>query len=241
MIKKFWRYINNTPLNPILIILFSVIIGGILMVSLDDQGKGMEYFLSCIGLGISAAVVQCTLIQNQIQKDNIKIQLFNKRYSVFQSVLDTLTIIKRDECDRYILFNDNDINKQMILIEENLYKSVQLSVCLFDNELHAKLVAVNNAFSKIAKAYKNTQTANMMYLEEQENAKEYASTLVSHILPNKDLGAEEGDSDLKNKFPHIYANLTRFSKECDAYISLVEQSEIIKDFGKYIVVNKLDE
>ena len=70
--------------------------GVILLVVLNGNEKSMDYFLSCVGLGISAAVVQCTLIQNRIQKDNIKIQLFDKRYSVFQSVLDTITLIKRE-------------------------------------------------------------------------------------------------------------------------------------------------
>lgn len=115
--KKIWNYINSTPLNPIILILFFTIVGGVLMIILEDNENSMDYFLSCVGLGISAAVVQCTLIQNRIQKDNIRIQLFDKRYGVFQSVLDTITIIKRDNWDRYILFNENDINKQMILIE----------------------------------------------------------------------------------------------------------------------------
>ena len=136
--KKIWNYINNTPLNPILLILFFTIIGGFILVSLENNENSMEYFLSCVGLGISAAIVQCTLIQNRIQKDNIKIQLFDKRYNVFQSVLDTITIINRDNWDRCILFNKIDINEQMLLVEENLYKSVQLSVCLFDNDLNSK-------------------------------------------------------------------------------------------------------
>lgn len=70
------------------------------MISLGDDENSMECFLTCLELGISAAMVQCTLIQNRIQKDNIKIQLFDKRYSVFQSVLDTITLIKRDNWDR---------------------------------------------------------------------------------------------------------------------------------------------
>lgn len=122
-IKQFWNYINRTPFNPIILILLFTVVGGFLMISLEGNENSMEYFLTCVGLGISAAVVQCTLIQNRIQRDNIKIQLFDKRYSVFQSVLDTITLIKRDNWDRYILFNENDINKQMILIEEDLYKS----------------------------------------------------------------------------------------------------------------------
>jgi hypothetical protein len=238
--KKIWNYINNTPLNPIILILFFSIVGGVLMIVLEDNENSIEYFFSCVGLGISAAVVQCTLIQNRIQKDNIKIQLFDKRYGVFQSVLETITLIKRDNWDRYILFNEIDINKQMIIIEENLYKSIQLSVCLFDNDLHTKLVAVNNAFCKVTKAYKNMLTANLANLEDHNKAQEYISVLTTHILSSTGLGSEKYETDLKEKFPKEYINLMEFSKECDVYITFVEECGIIKDLGKYIVVSKLD-
>ena len=238
--RKFWNYINSTPLNPIILIVFFTIAGGLLMILLGDDENSMEYFLTCVGLGISAAVVQCTLIQNRIQKDNIKIQLFDKRYSVFLSVLETITLIKRDNWDRYILFKENDINKQMILIEENLYKSVQLSVCLFDNDLHSKLVEVNNAFCKVAKAYKNMLTANLENLADQGNAQEYLSVLTTHILSSAGLGSEKYENDLKRKFPNVYINLMEFSKECDAYISFIKESGVVNDIRKYVVVSRLD-
>ena len=239
--KKIWNYINNTPLNPILLILFFTIIGGFILVSLENNENSMEYFLSCVGLGISAAIVQCTLIQNRIQKDNIKIQLFDKRYNVFQSVLDTITIINRDNWDRCILFNKIDINEQMLLVEENLYKSVQLSVCLFDNDLNSKLVTVNNAFCNVTKAYKNMLTANIENLNNQNKAHEFTSVLNSYLLSKEGLGFEKYEKNLKNKFPNVYINLMEFTKECDAYIKLVDESGIIKDFGKYVVVSKLDQ
>ena len=238
--RNFWNDKKSTPLNPVILIVIFTIIGGMLLVAIEDNEKSMEFFLSCIGLGISAAVVHSTLIQNQIQKDNIKIQLFDKRYQVFQIVLDTITIIKRDNWDRYILFNENDINKQMILIEEHLYKSVQLSACLFDADLHAKLVAVNNAFCKVTKAYKNMLIANLANLEEQNKTQEYKSELIKHILSSTGLGTEKYETDFKEKFPKVYINLMEFSKECGAYITFVEECGIIKDLGKYTVVSKLD-
>lgn len=238
--RKLCYYLRNTPLSPVSIIVFFAIMGGVLLFALEDNEKSMEYFLSCIGLGISAAVVQCTLIQNRIQKDNIKIQLFDKRYQVFQTVLDTIAIIKRDNWDRYILFKENDINKQMILIEEDLYKSVQLSVCLFDNDLHSKLVAVNNAFCGVAKAYKDMLANSLAHLDDPRTAQEYISVLNSHILSYKGLGSEEYEQDLKSKFPNVYINLMEFSKKCDTYIAFIEKCGIIKDIGEYIIVSKLD-
>jgi predicted TPR repeat methyltransferase len=50
-----------------------------------------------------------------------------------------MTILQRDDWDRYVLLKENDMNKQMIQIEEELYKSVYLSECLFDKDVYDKL------------------------------------------------------------------------------------------------------
>lgn len=89
---------------PIGIIIFFILICCLVTNIISPNDKTMNIFLTSFGLGISAAVVYCSIIQNVIQKDNIKIQLFDKRYRVYQAVLDTITLIKRDNWDRYILY-----------------------------------------------------------------------------------------------------------------------------------------
>lgn len=230
---------KSTPLNPIVFIVIFTIIGIVLLFLFKEDKNAFGYFSTSFGAGISFALIQCTLIQNQTQKDNIKIQLFDKRYSVFQSVLDTITIIKRNNWDRYILFNENDINRQMILIEENLYKSVQLSICLFDKDLHLKLIEVNNAFCKVAKAYKNMFTANLKDLNSQERER-YIDFINKNILSQTGLDSKEYEKELKEKFPKAYINLMEFSEECDSYISFIAETDVIKDLKEYITVDKLE-
>ena len=150
--NKLIEKIKSTPLNPVWIIIFCIIIGGINLIIMGTDDKSMNVFLTFIGLGISAAVVQCAIIQNTIQKDNFKIHLFDKRYKVYQSVLNSITLIKRDNWDRYILFRGNDINQQFLLVEEELYKSAILSLFLFDDDIYLKLKDINNSFDKVAKA-----------------------------------------------------------------------------------------
>ena len=144
--NKLIEKIKSTPLNPVWIIIFCIIIGGINLIIMGTDDKSMNVFLTFIGLGISAAVVQCAIIQNTIQKDNIKIQLFDKRYKVYQSVLNSITLIKRDNWDRYILFRGNDINQQFLLVEEELYKSAILSLFLFDDDIYLEYILLFQQF-----------------------------------------------------------------------------------------------
>lgn len=234
--KRICNYINSTPLNPVLLILFFTIIAYIVLV----QTENIEYFFTCIGIGVSIAVVQCSLIQNKIQKDNIKIQLFDKRFTVYKSVLDSVTIIKRDNWDRCLLFNKNDINNQILQVEENLYKSSQLSICLFDKDLYLKLIKVNNAFCKVAQSYKKMLIANIESFKSQNDLLEFITILNSYILSQEGLETKEYDEEIKKKFPKTYNNLMSFSKECNAYLSFIDECGIIKDFGKYIVIDELE-
>lgn len=237
--KKLIEKIKSTPLNPIWIIIFCIIIGGINLIVMGTGDKAMNVFLTFIGLGISAAVVQCAIIQNTIQKDNIKIQLFDKRYKVYQSVLNTITLIKRDNWDRYILFKGSDINQQFLLVEEELYKSANLSLFLFDDDIYLKLKDINNSFDKVAKAYKNMCIANVQSIQSDGRTSEYI-LLFQQFLASRQNGSVKYENELKDKFPKEYIAIMEFSKECDSYLSVVEKSKILTDIGKYIKVDNLD-
>ena len=226
-------------INPVWIIVFCIIIGGVNLIIMDADDKSMNVFLTLIGLGISAAVVQCAIIQNTIQKDNIKIQLFDKRYKVYQSVLNTITLIKRDNWDRYILFKGNDINQQFLSIEEELYKSANLSLFLFDNDVYLKLKDINNSFDKVAKAYKNMCITNVQSIQSDGRTSEYI-LLFQQFLASMQNGSVKYENELKDKFPKEYIAIMEFSKECDSYLTVVEESKILTDIGKYIKVDNLD-
>ncbi len=237
--NKLIEKIKSTPLNPVWIIIFCIIIGGINLIIMGTDDKSMNVFLTFIGLGISAAVVQCAIIQNTIQKDNIKIQLFDKRYKVYQSVLNSITLIKRDNWDRYILFRGNDINQQFLLVEEELYKSANLSLFLFDDDIYLKLKDINNSFDKVATAYKNMCIANVQSIQSDGRTSEYI-LLFQQFLASRQNGSVKYENELKDKFPKEYIAIMEFSKECDSYLSVVEKSKILTDMGKYIKVDNLD-
>lgn len=220
---------------PIWTIVFCALVG-LIPVFIENN---IELFFACIGTGISIAVAICAIAQNKIQKDNIKIELFDKRYSVYQSFLDSITIIKRDNWDRCLLFKENDINKQMLQIEENMYKSVQLSFCLFDKELCHKLVEVNNAFTKVAESYKEMLVANREYFTSQNEMQEFTNFINTHILSKKGFNTLEYEDALKKQFPRTYISIMDFNKECSAYLSFIEECGIMQDFRKYIFIDKL--
>ena len=240
--EKVLNYIKRTPVNPLILMLFFTFVGiGFFYVFRDTPNEAIDYFFTSLGIGLSAAVLQCYLIQNQIQKDNIRIQLFEKRYLVYQSVVDSITIIRRNNWDRCMLFNEEtNINKQMLEIEENLYRSVQLSSCLFNIEFVNKLTDVNDAFCKVAESYKALLISNLEYNLLEEEKQKIIEAYKLFLLSTQEQNANIFEDHLKEQLPKIYIGLMEFSNECNKYLALVEQTGIMKDFVNYIVVRDLD-
>ncbi len=231
--------IKSTFLNPVWMIVLCVIIGGLYLIIMGADDKSINFFLTFIGLGISAAVVQCAIIQNTIQKDNIKIQLFDKRYKVYQAVLDTITLIKRDNWDRYILYKGNDVNQQFILTEEELYKAVFLSNCLFNKNIISKLIKINNEFDKIAASYKQMCVLNAQSIASEDRQKEFAILFQKLVLSKNK--SEDFNNEFKTKFQKEYSIVMNFQQECDKYLSLIDECNILKELGEYIKIDKLDQ
>lgn len=226
--------------NPIWWAILFALIGLLVLILLRDNKNAMEYFLTCVGIGISASVVDCSIKQNYIQKDNIRIQLFDKRYNVYKSLIDTITILQRDDWDRHVLLNENDINKQIVLIEDELYKSVYLSECLFDSDVFNKMIEINGAFCKVASSYKNILVANIANLNSQEVMLKFSSTYGKYVLSDSPTALQEYNETLKQELPAIYESLLTFSKDAEAYVDFVSKSGILTDIKKYIRVDKLD-
>ena len=234
--KNFLSDSISTPLNPIILIIIFIFIGMIPALMLDN---GINYFLTCISLGTSFAVVQCAIIQNKIQKDNIRIQLFDKRYAVFQTIIDSITIIKRNNWDRYMLLQNVDVNNQIISIEEELYKCVHLSTYLFDSDFSDKLLKINNGYCAVVQAYKNLLVFSMSTFTEAE-AIAFKNLLSSHMLLPDGLNSQLYQDELKEMFPKTYISLLEFSNVCNSYLEIIGQTGILKEFPKYINVDGLD-
>ena len=128
----------------------------------------------------------------------------------------------------------------MLQIEENLYNSTQLSMCLFDKDIYSKLVNVNNAFCKVAKSYKDMLIKIQGTFTSKEAIEEYSTIVNLYILSPNGFRTKEYEEELKNKFPRIYINLMDFSKECESYLSLIDATGIIQDLGNYIIVYNLE-
>lgn len=122
----------------------------------------MEYFLSCVGIGISAAVVECSIRQNQIQKDNIKIQLFDKDvYDKLENINNAFCKVAQSYKNMLVanlsnLSSQDDAQEFLSLLRECLLSSSPTAVQDYNEALRQKQPKTYEelmAFAKEAQAY----------------------------------------------------------------------------------------
>ena len=242
--SKLLYVLKNKPLNPLILLVFCLLIGLALLFLIEDSNRALDIFFVLLGSGISMALLQSAIIQNAIQKDNIKLQLFDKRYQVLEAILDSITLVRRDNWDRFMMFgteNDpNFVNRQIFNTEEKLYKAAQLSVSIFDSELVDKIVQVNNAYCTVARSYKKMFVSNLQSLEDQAKRDKFMSIVSKHFVAPEGLDYEKMDAELKNTLPELYLPLLEFSQECDKYVNLIIDLKVLGDFSKYVIIRDLD-
>lgn len=235
---------NTKPLNPVLMIVFCALVGLLMLLYSDDINQGINIFLTMLGIGISAAIGQAAIIQNAIHKDNIKLQMFDKRYQILQTLLDSIALVRRDNWDRYLLLGAGDdpqyINRQIIDTEERLYKAVQLSVSLFDVDLNAKMVQVNNAYCAVSRSYKRMFVTNINLLEDIELRARFFAIISKYFASAEELDYQKMDAELKSEVPQLYMPLYEFSQNCEEYVKLIDELKILQDFNKYVIIRNID-
>lgn len=234
----------SKPLNPLILLVFGALLGLVVLFVVADVDRAMDVFLALLGTGISLALLQSAIIQNTIQKDNIKLQLFDKRYQVLEVILDSITLVRRDNWDRCVMFgadqDTNFINRQIFDTEERLYKAAQLSVSIFDTELIGKIEKVNNAYCAVARSYKKMFVTNLHSLEDQAMRDQFMEIVSKHFIAPEGLDYENMDAELKDSLPELYLPLLEFSQECNKYVNLIKDLKILGDFSRYVIIRDLD-
>ena len=234
----------SKPLNPLILLVFCALLGLVVLFVVADVDRAMDVFLALLGTGISLALLQSAIIQNTIQKDNIKLQLFDKRYQVLEVILDSITLVRRDNWDRCVMFgadqDTNFINRQIFDTEERLYKAAQLSVSIFDTELIGKIEKVNNAYCAVARSYKKMFVTNLHSLEDQAMRDQFMEIVSKHFIAPEGLDYENMDAELKDSLPELYLPLLEFSQECNKYVNLIKDLKILGDFSRYVIIRDLD-
>lgn len=206
--------------------------------------RSINVFSAIIGTGISVLLLITAIQQNGIQKDNIKLQMFDKRYAVFEAITNSIAIVKQKDYSDLILSGETEyyaINKLIKNADSNLEKQRLLSQALFEDEIYVKIRNISNEFSNITKLHFKLYKQNLKL--KQSNPllfNEFSVLFNNTIYATTNEEVAQCNNILQEKFPDIHRTITEFNSAAASYSDFIKETGVMTDFDKYLIIHNLD-
>jgi hypothetical protein len=182
--------------------------------------------------------------QNKLQKNTLKLQLFEKRYNVYNAIIQSLTIVSNSDFSDYVLSGNTDptdINKLIYNAKYNLNSASILSESLFNKNEHKKISNINVKFKEVTFLHFNIFKIYLQpNADKQELMKKYSVLYQKKILATNAIDIEKYDVLLKTECKEIYDDIIAFNNKISEYKSLIEETKILNDLDKYLLINEID-
>ena len=179
--------------------------------------------------------------QNLISKQNIKLQLFDKRYKVFETIVSSGRVVSEKNYSNQILSigvdDPNFINKKVMESVERMHDAAILSQTLFDRSLAAKIF---KAYDK----YKAISDMHFSIIKQQVELManpDFGNIFKAQLLTTDDNKMTQLNSLLQEKFPSFTLLSDKFNSEVAHYNEWIDESGLYKDFDKYLIIDELDQ
>ena len=184
------------------------------------------------------------LDNEQKQKDFFKIQLFDKRYSVYEAIENAVALIDRKDFSSLILcegMEPNVINKRLIDAQENLHKASCLSQAIFSKDVSDKIFQIEAKFKVLVNEHFKILKQCIMPLTKLNNESEMYGRIFSKQMLETDLvEIEKLNKELQKLCPHTYYIVTDFNLKISDFIRLVDELKVSDDFDEYMILNNID-
>lgn len=202
-----------------------------------------DVFFALIGCSISLLLAGIAVKQNNIQRNNLKLQFFEKRYQIYKIVSDTYSYLlaKDTKNEVYLGYTDElRISHAFFDMKNELIKQVNLSQCLFPDYFFKKLCQISSEYKKIVDAYVDMiKKQSELSIENPNMAEEFREVYISYLKVANEK-QKEIEQQLSQKYSQIFKNIISFNEKSDAYIKYIEDSKIMSEFDQYLKISKLD-
>ena len=231
--------------NPYIIvsIVFVALVAAVLYMLNKNDSSTELYVNSLLGVFtffLTSLLVINAIKQNEISNRNIKLQLFDKRYKVFETIVGSHKMITEKDYSNLIISNlggDPDfLNKKVLELTAKMHDAAILSQTLFDDELYQK---ISKAYQKYQELCDLHFKIVKQHIDLSENT-EFKELFKMSLLAINDTERMKYIDDLNEKFPPFQSKNDHFISETAHYTEWIKESNILSDFDKYLKISELD-
>lgn len=190
---------------------------------------------------ITLMLVRIACKQNKIQKNNIKLQMFDRRYKCFDLInTSILCLSKTDVLDKKLFSQTSDSEElsEIFRIKEDLQNYSRMSDCLFENPIPDKMIIVSKNFDKLVGQYISSVKSNL------DRSPEELQIMSDNNLRLMLAKTEEQKRIISEEFsychPLLFQPYFEFQLLKEQYRENIAKSGIMEDISKYISISKID-
>ena len=172
--------------------------------------------------------------QEELEKKSLKLQLFEKRYPLYETIVGTKTLLDLDNSDLQLyntiekLGNEQFINCFVELDDDFSYQLLA-SGFLFEKDFILKINNIKKDFELLVDQYLKVLKRRNFYFRESG----YDSlTSLMWDFNEKD--------EINLKKDSLYNDIGEYKKMYDNYIKAIEDNMILEEFEKYLNVHDLE-
>ena len=182
--------------------------------------------------------------QLKVQRDNIKLELYDKRYAVLKSVLDCEGIFVRFNYENEVVsggVNEATIEESILSAKKALLKQTVLSQYLFyaDDCIYDKMQYISSEYKELAELHFSILKQNFKLIEEDKQMDFYQlfqKIIYSETVDEKEICLKE----MNDKYPIIAENLILMNEKSSEFGIKVVRTGIYNSIDKYLKIGNLD-
>lgn len=222
----------------------TLVLAGAILHMLYNDSAGVEVYVTSL-LGVCTFFFTAVLTinayqQNLISNRNIKLQLFDKRYKVFEAIVSSSKVVSERNYSNQILSigldDPNFINKKVMESVEKMHDAAILSQTLFDKELSAKIFKAYNKYKALSEIHFKIFKQHIAITTNKDFIALYQALLVSTAAAE----TARLEGELNSKFPTFEPINNHLNSEVAHFNEWIEESGLHKDFDKYLMISELD-
>lgn len=178
--------------------------------------------------------------QIKVQKDNIKFQLFDKRYAVFQSVVDARHLLNRDDHFLIGAYDNNhflEVGRLLVEMQNKLRDALFVSQCLFDKNIFERMNVILSLFMATRREFYNLNITGATLTQQITEKQKLEFQQVVTIYAND---IDQMAIELEKIMPNIRSVLKKWQDAVLAFNDYIDTSGITKDFDEYLMVQNLE-
>lgn len=178
--------------------------------------------------------------QVELQRNNIKLQLFDKRYKVYKAIIDAKGFLNRGDHFLNGIYDSDyfdNLGRTFTNHLECLNDAYLESEALFSRDVHNKLKEITTLFAKARLKFFELNKVGYSYIDKL--TEEQLNHIRAIVFMNA-IDMETIREEIEKIAPHLFDRIPEWTNAVKEFNDYISECGIMRDFDDYLIINSID-